>query len=247
MKNLSKIVTLTLVVFSVVGFSQNGEEPKKENNKPKHEIRIIMENFLERQDVAEFYQIWNSSNFSNTGTYEYYNNKLRYGLGYNFNLNKIGFRSRIFYSSYKDTFFDSRKTETTSNGLMYRVSIGMNYQKSFDKIVLYVGADFSSFKNVFDQIQKNPIEWGGGNEINQSVKYFGYGIEPLVGFKYFFTNHFSVSSEIRFIIDSFDGETLVTYFNSVGTIGSNDEYLSTFDGRYTNLGPKGSISLNIHF
>lgn len=244
MKRLFQI--LVLLLLAQITVAQQNDSTKTLAKKPKHEVRIIMENFLEKQDVEQFYQIWNSSNFSNTGTYEYYNNRLRYGLGYNFNLNKIGFRSRFFYSSYNDTFFDSRKTETASKGNMYRVSIGINYQKTLDKIILYAGIDFSSFKNDFDQVQRNLIEWGDGNEIKQNVEYSGYGIEPLVGFKYFFTNNFSVSSEIRFIADRFEGESLVTYFNSL--VGSpDDEYLSTFDGSYSNLGPKGSISFNIHF
>lgn len=243
MKQLFLILILFCVSIPII--AQEEDAPKIKDKKPKNEVRLITENFLEKNEVLSNYQVWSSTNFSNTGTYEYYNNKFRYGLGYNYNLNKIGFRSRLFYADYVDTYFDYNKTKTESNGKTLRVSFGLNYQKHFKKITLYIGLDYSYFQIDLEQTMDNPELWGTNNIIYQSTNYKGNGIEPLIGFKYFFTNHFSVSSEIRFIADKFEGESSVTYYNYINS--NNDNYDSTFDGSYSNLGPKGSISLNVHF
>lgn len=244
MEHLYKILLIAFVSISVLGFSQEAEEPKKEGSKPKHEIRIIMENFLEKNDVVSNYQIWYSSNFSNVGTYEYYNNRFKYGLGYNLNLNKIGIRSKVFYNSYNETYFDASKQENNSNAKMLRASVGINYRKQLGKTVLFFGVDLSYFKMDLEQIQytSNPASYP---DTRQFTSYNGLGVEPLVGFNYFFSDYFSFSSEIRVVRDDYKGNTLITYENSSGQ--NIPDYEIDFEGSHTNIGPKGSISLNVHF
>jgi hypothetical protein len=235
------------MLASVFSFGQEEKmkEEKEEAKKPKHEVRIIMENFFGNKDATiDNYQVWNSSNFSNTGTYEFYNNKFKYGLGYNLNFNKFGIRTKVFYNSYNETYFDASKLENNSKAQSLRVSIGLNYQKHFEKLTLFVGIDVSYFKINLEQTQlsANPTSYP---DISQFTNYTGTGIEPLMGFKYFLSKHFSIGSEIRFIRDNFKGNTLVTYNNISGF--NTPDYEIDFDGNSTSIGPKGSISLNVHF
>ncbi|PCI93672.1 MAG: hypothetical protein COB15_15955 [Flavobacteriales bacterium] len=237
-----------LILISNFSFGQEKEvqKEKKESSKPKHEVRIIMENFLGgKEEPLPNGQIWSSSNFSNTGTYEFYDNKFNYGLGYNLNFDKIGVRTKVFYNSYDETYFDPSKNEINSKAKSLRSSIGLNYQNQIDvKLVLFIGIDASYFKIDLEQIQY-ARNHSSNLDITQYTNYSGIGIEPLVGFKYFLSSHFSIGSEIRFIRDSYKGNTLITYSNSSGFPAPDDEI--DFEGNHTKLGPKGSISLNVHF
>ena len=227
------------------GQASKMEGEKKGAEKPKHEVRIIMENFFGSQnEVIKNGQLWNSPNFSNTGTYEFYDNKFNYGLGYNLNLKKFGIRARVFYNSYHETYFDASKLENNSMSDLLRTSVGINYQKKFQKIVLFIGIDVSYFKINLEQVQRSS-DLTTRPDISQFTKYNGIGIEPLVGFKYFLSQHFSIGSEIRFIRDTYKGNTLITYENSYGF--NSPEYEINFDGNTTKIGPKGSVSLNVHF
>ncbi len=246
MKSLYHYFLVPFMLISIFSYGQEKkmEEEKKETKKLKHEVRIIMENFLERQDAVVNAQIWNSSNFSNTGTYEFYNNKFKYGLGYNLNFKKFGIRTKGFYSTYNEIFFDTWGQENFTKSELLRISLGLNYQKHLEKITLFVGIDVSYFKIDLEQFQPS-LNSSVTPDISQLTNYTGTGVEPLVGFKYFLSKNFSLGSEIRFIRDSFQGNTLITYNNSFNFGLTNNE--TKFDGSHTKLGPKGSISLNVHF
>lgn len=244
MKYLFKMIVFALVFGPFLSFGQ--ESGIQKDKKPKHEVRIIMENFLggKEQPLVNG-QIWNSSNFSNTGTYEFYNSKFNYGMGYNLNFNKFGIRTKVFYNSYDETYFDSSKKENKSESQLLRGSIGLNYQKNIDeKLILFVGVDVSYFKIELEQVQFSQ-NLNSSPDVSQYTNYNGIGIEPLVGFKYFLSNHFSLGSEIRFVRDTYKGNTLITYDNSFGF--NTLDYEIDFDGVHSRLGPKGSISLNVHF
>lgn len=234
------------MLLAQITVAQKNDSTKTSAKKPKHEVRIIMENFLEKQDVQGNYQIWYSSNFSNPGTYEYYNNRFKYGIGYNLNLNKFGVRSKIFYISYNETYFDASKQENNSNAQMMRVSIGLNYRKHLNNVILFFGIDVSYFNIDLQQIRYSE-NLASYPETKQFTNYKGIGIEPLVGFNYFLSTFFSVSSEIRFIRDSYEGNTLITYENSIPPVANAPDYEIDFSGNHLNIGPKGSISFNIHF
>ncbi|MBL4594231.1 MAG: hypothetical protein JKX68_10505 [Flavobacteriales bacterium] len=246
MRFLHNYFLVLLMLISIFSFGQEEKtkDEKQETKKPKHEVRIIMENFMGRTDVYTNNQVWYSSNFSNPGTYEYYNNRFKYGLGYNLNFNKIGIRTKVFYNSYNETYFDRTKQENNSNAQMLRGSVGVNYRKNFEKVTLFFGVDVSYFKIDLEQIQYS-TNLASYPDIHQFTNYNGIGIEPLIGLNYFFSKHFSFSSEIRFIRDVYKGNTLITYENYSGF--NTPDYEIDFEGNYSNLGPKGSISLNVHF
>ena len=109
---------------------------------------------------------------------------------------------------------------------------------------MFFGVDISYFKINLEQtlLSTNPSSYP---DTHQYTNYKGTGIEPLVGFRYFITEHFSFSSEIRFIRDAYKGNTLITYSNSFG--GLPPDYELDFEGSHSKLGPNGSISLNVHF
>ena len=161
------------------------------------------------------------------------------------NFNKLGIRTKVFYNSYDETYFDSDKNENRSKAELFRGSIGLNYQKYIDeKLVLFVGVDVSYFKIDLDQIQFSQ-DLNSSPDISQHTSYNGIGIEPLVGFKYCLSNHFSVGSEIRFVRDTYKGNTSITYNNS--SVFNIPDHEIDFDGAHSKLGPKGSISINVHF
>lgn len=245
MNSLKKYLLVASILVSIVSFGQGEkmQEEKEKTKKPKHEVRIIMENFLERQEAINNSQIWYSSNFSNTGSYEFYNSKFKYGLGYNFNFNKFGIRSKLFYNSYDDIAFDQQISEINSKAKHLRFSLGLNYQKHFEKITLFIGVDVGYFKIELEQTQL-PNSQNPNAGINSFNEYKGTSIEPLIGFKYFLSKHFSLGTEIRFIRDTYKGSTLVTYNNS---FNNGTAYETKFDATNTSIGPKGSISLNVHF
>lgn len=238
MKNIDKTLLILLMLLSVLSFAQ--EKEKKEVEEPKHEVRIIIENFLGDNNIEDNYGIYNQSNFSSAGTYEFYTKKFNYGLGYNLNFKNFGIRTKFFYTNYNEDYYGPRDELTTADANLFRVAVGGNYQKHFDKLLLFSGVDFGYFE--IDLTQKRIVDFSTNN-YTQAVEYKGYSFEPLVGFKYFLLDNFSISSEVRLIIDSYTGYSEITYRgNNLYQVDKND-----FDGHSYQIGPSGSISLNVHF
>lgn len=239
----SKIIALVLVLFSIVGYAQDEDNSKKEQPKLKHEIRMISENFFSKKVMEDPY---NSSNSNLTDTYKAYTNLFNYGLGYNLNFKNIGFRTRLYYAASSDKSLAPRDVEVDSKHNQYRAALGINYQFQLNKIVLFTGIDFSMFQITDSQKSSSYMQTIYYYKYDNSITYKGYGIEPLVGLKYFITEHFSISSELRFIFDQIKGD--VTYNqDSADPSIENYNYKTNFNGFTNRIGPNGSISLNIHF
>jgi hypothetical protein len=235
-------------------FSYGQEEDmggeKKESSKPKHEVRIISENIFGGNESYLYYNpLAYGSSYSAAGMYEYLNNKFKYGVGYNFNLKKIGIRTKAFYNSFNETYSVQNQSENTSNSNMLRVSLGLNYQKELNNVTLFFGADLTYFNVGIDQYQsynENSLYLDSYSKIS----YGGFGIEPVVGFNYFLSEHFSFSSEIRIIIDSYKGESENSNTYNGGFTGAQvttETNNADFEGINKKIGPNGSISLNVHF
>jgi hypothetical protein len=245
MNLLHKYFLVILMLFSFFSLAQDEKTPKedKKSTQPKNEIRLIVENFFGNKIID--YAYYNSTGIYysyDASTNTYFNNRFRYGLGYNFNFNRIGFRTKLFYSNYNETSTDSRNALSKTTATIFRGSLGVNYQKHLNRIVLFIGSDFGYFKSSlkynFNTNTQTP------SVSNQTNEYSGISIQPLVGFKYFFNENFSISSEIRFIIDKYSGVSDYTFDDSNGYL-TNSKF--SFDGTSTQLGPLGSISLNVHF
>lgn len=239
---------LLCLLFSISLFAQEEETSKKEK-KPRHEVRLITENFFKEKLESDPYDLIISySLHDGIESYKNYADLYAYGLGYNYNLNNIGFRFRGYYMASSSTNLEYYGMEANNEHNQYKLSFGINYQQQLDKLVMFAGIDFSLFQinasKLITSTYYNPQEIYHKTDV--TVKYEGKGIEPVIGLKYFILKNFSISSEMRIMFDSFNGQiTEVTTTNSPG--GSNENYKSDFKGFDNRIGPKGSISLNVHF
>jgi|GEM_PF-3091206 len=245
MKSISKTLTFVFVLYAFTSFSQETDSTKIAAKKPKHEVRIIMENLFQRPSIVQYYYypVYPNDNYSST--YQKLNEQYIYGLGYNYNWNKIGLRTRISLSSYKDTYNTNEISNVDTEGSMMRISLGVNYQKHLDKIVFFTGVDFSIVG--MDYFIKNTNIQLNGDIYENSEDYSigAIGIEPLCGFKFFLTQHFSFSSEIRLVLDSYEGDLEVISYDS--NSNNTTQYTSDIEGNLNYLGPRGTISFNVHF
>ncbi|PCJ28776.1 MAG: hypothetical protein COA97_00090 [Flavobacteriales bacterium] len=248
MKPFYKCFLIILMLTPIFSFGQEEKmkEEKKETKKPKHEVRIIMENFFGKNNEAAPYDlIYSYVAFDALDNYNIYKNKFSYGLGYNYNMNHFGIRARFYYSSSSDSYIDLYAYEVESNHNQYKIGLGLVYQKHFEKLTFFVGADYLSFRMNAETItiySTNIYK----TESREVLEYKGYSIEPLLGIKCFVLNNFSISTELRLSFDKFTAnrESIYVDFNN----GFNNQNRSfDFEGHDNRIGPNGTISFNFHF
>jgi hypothetical protein len=239
------------MLVSIFSFGQEEKmkEEKKEAKNPKHEVRIIMENFFGKNNEADPYdQIVSYVVFDALDNYNIYKSKFSYGLGYNYNLNHFGLRTRAYYSSSSDSHLDYNRYLVETNHSQYKVGLGLVYQKHFEKLTFFAGADYLIFEMNANSLIKYSPNFPNVNtsESNEILKYKGYAIEPLLGLKYFVLKNFSISTELRLSIDKFnvDRKSIYTHYNN-SNFDRDDSF--NFDGHDNRIGPNGTISFNFHF
>jgi hypothetical protein len=248
MNSLKKYLSVALMLFSLISFGQEEKmiEEKKEAKKPKHEVRIIMENFFGKNNEADPYdQIVNYIAFDALDNYNIYKSKFSYGLGYNFNLNHFGIRTRGYYSSSSDAYIDYYGFEVESNHIQYKVGFGLVYQKQFKKLTFFTGIDYLTFNMSAKTITKylSSVYNQEGREV---LEYKGFSIEPLFGIKCFLLKNFSISTELRLSFDKFNAnrESIFVDYNYAQ---NNRDSSFDFDGHDNRVGPNGTVSFNFHF
>lgn len=228
MKNLFVSV---LLFSSFALFSQEtttDELPKVS----KHELSIVVDDFLGKNQVM----------YSDYSSY-YYNpygqqNLTNVGLGYRFHFQKSAIRARfsLGYNSYNYSYQGNGSSE--SSFLQSTFSIGYELHKNMGKAQFFYGLDLLnniSNSNSISRDQSNVQQY------LSSSKRTGYGVAPLMGIKYHFSSMISVSTELRYLIESYKQNDLTENINAVS------DYMNTTSGVKTKFGPAGFLSINIHF
>jgi len=216
-------------LLSTAIYAQDSLQHKNSIPPLRNEVSILFGHIFSTTDV--FYV--NDTSFQKSNT-ESYSPKL--GLGYKYHFKKSAIRTKVGIQ-YWDNSYDNNTNLDHTKGNCSIGSIGYEISHIFGRLTMFYGADIfvRSLKTTgtYTTIQLSDI-----SQLKCSIK--SIGINPFIGFAYFFTKNISVSSELFFSFSESMVKKDILYANSQSN--SQKDNHQNFD-----YSPPYNISLNMHF
>lgn len=238
MKKSTFLIALYLLFTSLFAspvLAQDAEN--KEFNNKKTEVNIAVANIFAKNNWLLPYYYLDGTDLIYEYYYEYipqpelqvgvklHNAKGAFRLATNF---------QYFNNTYENTSGSTNKSKV--NNLGFQLNLGYEWELTYNRVVIYYGADLST------SIDTRKVSQENYNSTNDS-KYneFGLGINPLLGVNCFITPNLSVGTEVKFTAEYINGKS--TYSSSESS-STNENKNSGFR---TYFGPLGFLSINIYF
>lgn len=238
---MKKLITIVLLVLSISGVF--GQESNNDYYISKHEISIVIDDIFAKNTFASYPIVYYTTSSYIPYYIEYSTidlNTPKIGLGYKYHFSKSALRSKIsvglrnYESDDKNSERKNEYSFLTSN-----ISLGYELHKNMNKAQIFYGIDL--FMNFNNTTSKHTNYGNTPNTSSENIyKYTGFGVSPLIGAKYYLSTAISISTELKYSIESYSGESF--YKNSEN---AEDDKTKT-KGINTKFGPLGQISINIH-
>jgi hypothetical protein len=232
----------TLIVLLVIVFPLYGQRCEKSNFLSRNEFSIVLDDLFAKNALVYYPYISPLSSYYVYPDYPFVElNTPKMGLGYKYHFAGSALRSKLSFGfrDYKsDDLDDTSKTENSL--LTTGFHLGYELHKNINNIQIFYGADLFANYSKFNSKTTN-VNNSQTYIYDRIYSYSGFGISPLLGVKYFISSSFSLSTELKFTIESFRGEDI--YKNS----SYAEENKTEISGIDTKFGPFGQLSINIHF
>ncbi len=225
---------LRLIVFlvcCVIALPIYAQESNENNFATKHELSIVIDDIFSDNYAIEDYYMDNSS-------VDWIAPKI--GLGYKFHFANSAIRSKVLFGI-KDNVSDvvSHEIKNESSYKSLKAFVGYELHKNLTKTQLFYGLDV--FINYNHLTSKESFQYNSQIvSINNELENFGFGVIPLIGVKYFFSPMLSISTEVKYQIESYTETRIYSNIYSEG-------FKTKVTGLNTTFGPLGQLSINIHF
>lgn len=233
---------IIVIVVCFLTFPLYGQRCERSNFTSRNEISIVLDDLFVKNAFLYYPYINPLSSYYVYPDYPFAElNTPKIGLGYKYHFAGSALRSKLSFGSRDYTSNDIDDTSKTDNSLLTTgFHLGYELHKNINSIQIFYGADL--FANYSKFNSKNTNTHSSETYIyDRTYSYTGFGISPLLGVKYFISSSFSLSTELKFTIESYRGEDI--YKNS----SYAEENKTEISGIDTKFGPFGQFSINIHF
>ncbi len=229
---MKKISSVIIFVFLMITMTSYGQDRDENYFDTKHELSFVIDDIFAQSIVMVSPYNDDYSTDLNTP---------KIGLGYKYHFANSAIRSKISFGSNVNTIDKNRYNLKIEESLtIMNASIGFELHKNHSKTQIFYGADF--FINSSNNKYKRFYTYSNQENVNEDTnKSTGFGISPLLGVKYYFNPKISLSTELKFSIETYKEEILFT--DSLSIVNEKTEV----SGLNTNFGPLGQLSINIHF
>jgi len=219
------------------------QEKKPELLYSKQEISIVVDDLFGKQTYVSYpyFDPYYLPIYSYIRILPVNVNIPKLGLAYKYHFNTSALRAKIAYgssNSKSESIRDSSKTESSVSSM--QVNLGYEFNKTFEKVQVFYGIDVS-MKISEVSSESSYIYQNETYTTENEQDYTAYGLSPLFGVKYFVTPKLSVSTEIKYTIETYEGSESSKYS------GDNNKNTTNNSGTNTFFGPIGQISINFHF
>jgi hypothetical protein len=166
------------------------------------------------------------------------------GLGYKRHFEKGAFRAKISISTFSEKLENDKDDENDDERYgMHQESFSAGYEfhSNFGRTQIFFGLD-GQLKLSFSSQEYKYREYNSGfvsHKYKSSV--VSYGLKPFMGFKYFISPKFSVSTEYHILLESYNTKTK-TEIEGQDTVERNPN-----KGFRTVFGPRGQLTFSFHF
>lgn len=242
MKNLLLVIVFIFCISVVI----KGQEKEESYSKSKHEFSIVLDDIFIKNNFIYYpppiyytidgYIPINYPDYSSTLIY----NMPKVGLGYKYYFQNSAIRSKLSIGvGNHETDDKNSQRQFSISQQVSNFNIGYEFHKNINKTQIFYGLDL--MLNISETSSKSR-RYGENSYTSETINSLtGFGISPLLGVKYYFNPSISLSTEIKYTVESYSGERVYKYSEA------EEDNKTTIGGLDTRFGPLGQISVNIHF
>lgn len=244
-----KRILLSIVAIFIITTSFAQEEVNYFEK--KNEINIQIDDIFAKQNLLDFYYLDNYYDDVPIIHYNYpdFSNSPAVGIGYKHHFSKGAIRVKGSLSIFTRTYRPDEDNDDNNVSLASyyeRVSAGYEFHQNWGRTQVFFGIDGTlAFQTLVSKQNRNqyndPYYEGDKVEHKNVSSTISYGVMPFIGFRYYISPKFSISTEYHLLMEGFVSA------NKLEIDGEKDDNIPKTTGFRTKFGPKGQITFSYHF
>lgn len=240
---MKKTILLSLIAFVLFGLNVSGQET--DYFQKKNEFNVQIDDVFAKRDLLTDLYLYDYDMV-------YVMPMLSYGptlgLGYKHHFTKGAVRLKVNVATRLQKYMSKDASDEFQDDIKYfshreRFSAGYEFHSNFGRTQVFYGFDaVITIEAVGTETYRNDYYYvKSGYSVENTQGTFSYGVKPFLGFKYFISPQFSVSSEYHILLEAFVSKTK-------RKDGSGDtEVEDKVTGFETKFGPAGQLTFSFHF
>lgn len=239
---MKKTILLSLIAAVLLSLSASAQET--DYFQKKNEINVQIDDVFAKRDFLTDLYLYD---YDMTYVMPMLNYGPTLGLGYKHHFAKGAIRVKVNVATRMQKFMSKDVSDDFQDDMKYfshreRFSAGYEFHSNFGRTQVFYGFDaVITIEAVGTETYRNDYYVKSGYTVENTQGTFSYGVKPFLGFKYFISPQFSISSEYHVLLEAYVSKT--KHKN-----GSSDiEVENKSTGFETNFGPLGQLTFSFHF
>ncbi len=236
--DMKKNQLLLLGAFVLFGITSLKAQEEVNYLEKKNEINVQVDNIFSGSDFYSLFY-YNDEGLANYVNFQ--SNKPAIGVGYKYHSSIGAFRVKISFGTYVQNFAKEEDDDDVNKFALHQenFSAGYEFHSNIGRTQIFYGIDGTlGLQFAISTTTDNSYEVS--HERTDKTATIAYGIKPFLGFKYFISPKFSVSSEYHLRMERSVGKN--TY-----NVDEENERVTKSSTFYTKFGPMGQLTFSFHF
>jgi len=239
---MKKLILLSLIAIIFFNFNVIAQETNYFQK--KNEFNVQIDDVFAKNDLFTDLYLYEMGS-------EYYIPQISYGptlgIGYKHHFNKGALRIKINIATKAQKYQIQDGSDDYKDNLKFvshkeRISAGYQWHSNFNRTQIFYGLDATfSIEAINTESYRYASYEGSDYTIENLQGTISYGVKPFLGFKYYISPMFSVSTEYHVLLEGYVTENVNK--NSL----ESTEQKSRQTGFVTKIGPLGQITFSFHF
>jgi hypothetical protein len=234
-----KKITLLLIGLIFMGSISIYAQDEIDYFSKKNEINVQVDNIFGGSDLGTILLLDGYSEMG--GLVNHYFKIPTVGLGYKRHIGIGAIRVKASWATMAHRYNVNENSDAELEYALHQESFsaGWEFHSTMRRTQVFFGADFvlnMQATTITDYYYANNTS----TERTDKSARIGFGFQPFLGFKYFISPNFSVSSEYHFLAEFYNGET-------IRNADADNEVTLDNHGYSAQFGPLGQITFSFHF
>ncbi|NPD47151.1 MULTISPECIES: hypothetical protein [unclassified Lentimicrobium] len=236
--------TILLSLIALMFFNLNISAQETNYFQKKNEFNVQIDDIFAKNNLFTDLYLYDMSS-------EYYFPQISYGptlgLGYKHHFTKGAIRIKVNIATRAQKYqiqdgSDDYKDDSKFASHKERISAGYEWHSNLGRTQIFYGLDATiSIEAIATESYRYANYEGSDYTVENTQGTFTYGVKPFLGFKYFISPMFSVSTEYHILLEGYATK-------NVNKNSLNDTEQKTRQGGFeTKIGPIGQLTFSFHF
>ena len=235
-----KIFRLLIIGIIIFGASSIYAQDEVNYYQNKNEINVQVDDIFAKNNIFSY--LYSGDSYESISLYILGMDAPSVGIGYKHYFTNAAVRFKLSNSSVASSYTTGSNDNHDSKYAFFRRSISGGYEihKRLNRSMVFFGADAVIAFQGISTTEKISNYDGTYKDVESKYRGTSYGIRPFLGFKFYISQQFSVSSEYHFLFER--------YINrNISDVDREDQTTSESIGFKTSFGPLGQITFSFHF